>query len=559
MLVAAGVLLAGLFRDHVLGQFTSSLTAQLDRLAAVIEFDAEGRPRIDPAALGDPRWQRPYSGLYWQVDALPAAGPRAPARAVAAAESTDPAASAIPATSATSATPAAADAADAADPADPADPADAAPRTAVLRSRSLWDAELTAPPDAIADGAVHVHAVPGPGGAALWLVERSVRTDPADGRAWRLLVAADLRETQAAIRRFNGVLALGLAALLLLMAVGAWAQVAVGLAPLKTLRGALTALRDGRAPRLAGRFPAEVQPLVDDFNGVLDRHDALVTRARTQAGNLAHALKTPLAAMSQSAAMAARAVGPAAPAMTPAPATATARESPEASEVSEAPEASAAQVALSTLPSVVREQVARAQRQVDWHLARSRAAAAHGLPGVRAEVGPALAGLARVMGRIHAERGLALELEPVDPALAFAGEAQDLQEMAGNIIDNACKWAAHRVRVAARATRDGPRARLRIVVEDDGPGIGAQARSRALQRGVRLDESVPGSGLGLAIVQELAGLYEGSLHLDASPGGGLRVELDLPAVPDGRVHHPPGLALRSSSKAGGLGAGQRGG
>ena len=131
--------------------------------------------------------------------------------------------------------------------------------------------------------------------------------------------------------------------------------------------------------------------------------------------------------------------------------------------------------------------------------------------------------------------------------------------MAGNIIDNACKWAAHRVRVAARATRGGPRARLRIVVEDDGPGIGAQARSRALQRGVRLDETVPGSGLGLAIVQELAGLYEGSLHLDAAPGGGLRVELDLPAVPDARVHHLPGLALRSSSKAGELGAGQPGG
>jgi signal transduction histidine kinase len=189
-------------------------------------------------------------------------------------------------------------------------------------------------------------------------------------------------------------------------------------------------------------------------------------------------------------------------------------------------------------------------------VSRSRA---HGLPGVRAEVGPALAGLARVMERIHAERGLALELEPVDPALAFAGEAQDLHEMAGNIIDNACKWAAHRVRVAARATRDGPRARLRIVVEDDGPGIGAQARSRALERGVRLDESVPGSGLGLAIVQELAGLYEGSLHLDAASGGGLRVELDLPAVPDARVHHLPGLALRSSSRAGGLGAGQPGG
>ncbi|MFM1855266.1 MAG: Sensor protein PhoQ [Pseudomonadota bacterium] len=294
----------------------------------------------------------------------------------------------------------------------------------------------------------------------------------------------------------------------------------VGLAPLKTLRSALAALRDGRVARLEGRFPLEVQPLVDDFNGVLDRHDELVSRARTHAGNLAHALKTPLAAMSQSAAMAAGAVSRASPAA----------QGPD--------EPAQAQRALTALPSVVRDQVARAQRQVDWHLARARAraAAAHGVPGIRAEVGPTLAGLSRVMARVHAGRGLVLDVEPVEPALAFAGESQDLQEMAGNVIDNACKWARHRVRVSSQSVTGATRPRLRIVVDDDGPGIDAESRTRALQRGVRLDETVPGSGLGLAIVHELATLYEGRLGLEDAPGGGLRVVLELPAASASVVH-----------------------
>lgn len=511
VLGVAGVLLASLFRDHVLDQFSATLTAQLDRLAAVIEFDTEGRPQIDPATLGDPRWLRPYSGLYWQIDALPVHGPMAPQRLARPADAAPDARSGAAAGS-----PGQGDRA----------------IVAVLRSRSLWDTALAAPADAIADGTVHRHAVPGPAGSTLWLVERSVRADASGGRAWRLLVAADLRETQAAIARFNGALALGLAALLGLLTLGAWAQVAVGLAPLKALRGALAALRDGRVARLEGRFPQEVQPLVDDFNGVLDRHDELVARARTHAGNLAHALKTPLAVMSQSAAMAARAVP----------------NAPPATQAAQGPDDPAqTQRALTALPSVVRDQVARAQRQVDWHLARARAAAAHGVPGIRAEVGPALAGLSRVMARVHADRGLVLDLEPVEPGLAFAGESQDLQEMAGNVIDNACKWARQRVRVSSQAVTGETRPRLRIVVDDDGPGIDAESRSRALQRGVRLDETVPGSGLGLAIVQELATLYEGRLGLEDAPGGGLRVVLELPAAaaspraaraPD---HNPPAV------------------
>ncbi|MBN8508529.1 MAG: ATP-binding protein, partial [Burkholderiales bacterium] len=147
------------------------------------------------------------------------------------------------------------------------------------------------------------------------------------------------------------------------------------------------------------------------------------------------------------------------------------------------------------------------------------------------EVAPVVAGLLRVMQRVHAGRGLRIEQAPIAAGLAFAGEAQDLQEMLGNLLDNACKWARSTVHVAAEQVPAAPgAARLRLVVDDDGPGIAPAQRERALARGARLDESAPGSGLGLAIVHDRVGLYGGTMRLDAAPGGGLRVVLELPAA-----------------------------
>jgi signal transduction histidine kinase len=435
-------LLSGLFREHVTRQFVSMLTAELDQVTARFEVDAGGQPMLDATRLSDPRWSRPYSGLYWQIDDM------------------------------------------------------GAPRRAELRSRSLWDAELTAPIDTLADGEVHVHEVTGPGGTRLLMVERTVRMATSFAGAWRLLVAADLRETAAAVSRFNGVLAASLAVLLGLLMAAAAAQVAVGLAPLKALQRALTAVREGRLQRLDGRFPLEVQPLVDDFNGVLQRNAEVVARARTQAGNLAHAIKTPLAVMAQAAN--------------------AARAQPKAQE---------------SLPTLVAEQVEVARRHVNWHLARSRAAAAQGVPGVRAEVASTVEALVRVMSRVHAERGLRFDVAAMEPGLAFAGEAQDLQEMLGNLIDNACKWARTAVHIEAARTSGAKAARLHLVVEDDGPGISAEHRQQALVRGARLDEAAPGSGLGLAIVRELAELYGGEVLLTAGQAGGLRAELVLPITP----------------------------
>jgi signal transduction histidine kinase len=439
-LTLAGLLLTELFRDHVMRQFGHALTAQLDQVTARLEFDTGGQPQLDPAMLSDPRWSRPYSGLYWQIDR-----------------------------------------------------ADGAARRGVLRSRSLWDDVLTAPDDAPADGQVHVHELDGPDGARLMLMERIVAQDgPTPGR-WRLMVAADLAETTAAVSRFTGTLVASLGVLLVLLAAAAVAQVAVGLAPLRALERGLADIHEGRAQRLAAPFPSEVQPLGEEFNRVLDHNAEIVTRARTQAGNLAHALKTPLAVLSQAAEAAQRAPG-----------------------------------GNTELPALVREQVAMARRHVDWHLARARAAAAHGRAGARVAVAPAILGLIRVMERVHAERGVALRCDPMEPELSFAGEVQDLQEIVGNLLDNACKWAGHAVRVAGWSVHSPNGRRLHLVIEDDGPGIAPERRETVMARGARLDQSVPGSGLGLGIVRELVELYGGKLRLDAATPHGLRVTVELP-------------------------------
>ncbi len=433
-LVVSGVVLSALFREHVRQQFIDRMNADLEQVMARLEVDARGLPALDAARLSDPRWTRPHSGLYWQVDG---AGPQGVA--------------------------------------------------GLLRSRSLWDEQIDAPHDMPDNGEAHVHELVGHRGEALLLIERTLRAEGATV-PWRVMVVAEMGPLEQAVARFNTVLAWSLLVLLTLLAAGALLQVRVGLAPLERLRLALSDLRQGRTQRLEGRYPEEVQPLVDDLNGLLSRHAEGLQRARAQAGNLAHALKTPLTILAQGAAQAA------------------------ASSPNE----------LSTL---VADQVQVARRHIDWHLARSRAAAAQATVGLCTPLQPVVEGLVRVMRKVHAERGLTLAAD-IDAQLAFAGESQDLQEMLGNLLDNACKAARTQVRVSA--VRDGMA--LRIWVEDDGPGIPEGQVAHALLRGGRLDESTPGSGLGLAIVQELATLYGGTLALSQHPPSGLTAVLTLPAA-----------------------------
>ncbi|HEX5803560.1 MAG TPA: ATP-binding protein [Azospira sp.] len=445
-LAAAGWSLGQLFRDHVGEQFHATLVAHLDQLTAGFALDDSGQPSLTPPPA-DPRLGKPYSGLYWQIDRLAASG------------------------SGGDATP---------------------PLRGLLRSRSLWDEVLAVPADGLADGEIHRHRIAGPDGAMLGMVERRLRVAAAgDGSesAWRLIVAADERLWREPVSRFNGALWLALALLGLGLAIAVVVQVGVGLAPLRTLRAALGRIRSGTAARLDGAFPSEVMPLVEEFNSVLAQNAEVVERSRTQAGNLAHALKTPLSVLANAAA---------------------GRDD--------------------ELARLVAEQVEHARRQVDYHLARAQAAASR-VPGARTPLAPVVDGLARAMRRLHAGRELDLAIAPIAATLCFRGDAQDLQEMLGNLLDNACKWAQRRVEVTARD--DGRW--LLVAIDDDGCGLAAGQRAAVLRRGVRADERVPGSGLGLAIVVELAQLYDGRLTLGDSPLGGLRAELLLPAAGDGQA------------------------
>jgi signal transduction histidine kinase len=264
-------------------------------------------------------------------------------------------------------------------------------------------------------------------------------------------------------------------------------QVRRGLASFDELRARLSGVRDGRDQRLDGDYPSEVQPLVADLNALLADREQRVARALTKAGDLAHGLKTPLAVLVQHAERA-RAAG---------------------------------QVELA---AAIQQQVERMRRQVDYHLAQARASASGGNPGARSHLLTSADALARTMQSLHAERGLTIEV-PLSHEQFVRVQREDLEEMLGNLLDNACKWARSRVVVQSTA-RDGV---IELIVDDDGPGLDPALREAVLQRGVRADEAAPGSGLGLAIVRDLAELYGGTIALGESPAGGVRATLTLPS------------------------------
>jgi signal transduction histidine kinase len=266
-------------------------------------------------------------------------------------------------------------------------------------------------------------------------------------------------------------------------------QLRLGLSPFEGLRAQLQAVRDGRARGVAGVYPAEVQPLVDDLNALLEQRDQAIHRAQRQAADLAHGLKTPLAII--------------------------AHESTRA-----------ASAGSTEFPTVVDQEIGRMRRQIDYHLAHARAAASGGALGTRTSVRESVDGLVRALARLHAGRGIVIDAD-VPETLAVRCQREDLDEMLGNLLDNACKWARSRVVVAARAAD----ATTDIVVDDDGAGLDVSMRDAVLQRGVRADEAAPGTGLGLAIVRDLAELYGGSITLSRSELGGLRAALRLPHVP----------------------------
>jgi signal transduction histidine kinase len=265
------------------------------------------------------------------------------------------------------------------------------------------------------------------------------------------------------------------------------AQARIGLSSVKQLRARLSAVRDGHARRVEGAYPGEVQPLVNDLNALLDHRERIVSRAIAKAGDLAHGLKTPLAVLSH--------------------------ESDRAAAAGH-----------DELASIVAQQVERMRRQIDYHLAHARAAASGAAPGARCSVKASADGIARTLLRLHADRGVAIHVN-VPAQHAMRGQREDLDEILGNLLDNACAWARSRV-IVTSAADEGT---LVIDVDDDGPGLPPAMWETVLQRGVRADEAAPGSGFGLAIVRDLAELYGGSIALGRAPAGGLRARLQLPA------------------------------
>jgi signal transduction histidine kinase len=321
-------------------------------------------------------------------------------------------------------------------------------------------------------------------------VERPVDLG-ADGK-YQVSVAGDAAEIFDETRSFDFYLGGTFTALGIVLLLTTIFQVRYGLAPLKRISEAIADIRSGRAERLEGEFPVEIAPLARETNALIDANREIVERARTHVGNLAHAIKTPLSIILNEAS--------------------AHRADPMAGKVLEQ-------------AGVMRDQVAH-------HLERARIAARVTVIGTVTEVAPAIEALRRTMEKIHRDRGIVVEVK-ADARAKFRGERQDLEEMVGNLVDNACKWAASQVFIEVlveQPAEPGAGQKLRIVVDDDGQGLSEAERATVARRGQRLDESKPGSGLGLSIVVDLAALYGGNLSLGGAPTGGLRAELVLPGV-----------------------------
>ncbi|MCK9917817.1 sensor histidine kinase [Microbacteriaceae bacterium K1510] len=438
ILVITGIILSSLYRQGVERAFDRRLGVYLRTLVADLASPEDTSGKF-PQSLGEPLFELPLSGWYWQVTRL--------------------------------------------------DPG----KTDVRSSRSLWDGGLphlqdlgVAPgPDGSRQGYVS-----GPEEQRLRLVERNI--DLGDEGHYLVAVAGDAAEIADETRSFDQALIVTFVLLAVVLLLTTMFQVRFGLAPLKRITTGLTAIRAGTAERLGGNFPEEIAPLARETNALIEANKEIVERARTHVGNLAHALKTPLSVMVNEA---------------------NARPG-------------------DPLAQKVREQADIMRDQVTRHLERARLAARLTVVGSVTEVAPVVTALARTMEKIYRDKNLTIDVR-ADAEARFRGERHDLEEMIGNLVDNACKWASSRVSI--EVVRDEPdpasgQRLVRVVVDDDGRGLSPSEREQVAKRGRRLDETKPGSGLGLSIVVELAGLYRGALNLGSAPLGGLRAELVLPAA-----------------------------
>jgi len=432
LLVGGAFALDRVLTEAITRNFDAQLGYVLNAMIGTAEIGPDGEVRFS-RPLGDQRFLEPYSGLYWQV-------------------------------SATGHEP--------------------------FRSRSLWDRALRQTGDHQGQQ-LHVADSDEFDGEPLRILDREVRL-PGSATEWRFQVAASratLNDQIAVLRRTLvrsfAILGLGLIILAAL-------QATYGLWPLRSLRRAVAAVGSGRSARIDAQLPNEVRPLVEELNELLAHNERQAEEARRHAGNLAHALKTPLTVLMNEA----TANGP-------------------------------------ELAETVARTTSDMRRQVDHHLARARAVGRRANAQARSEVWPSLKAVERAMARMH--RHVTVDLAGDQKAVVHV-ERQDLDEILGNLVENAAKYGQGRVfvTVAREAPGEpGPRRTefVEILIEDDGPGIPAVERGRLFERGARLDTGKPGTGLGLAIVRDVIGIYGGAISLEESEDlGGLMVRVRLPAA-----------------------------
>ena len=436
LLLVAGVIISNIYRRTTEQAFDQRLDVYLRAIVADVATPGDDQ-RLEPGQLGEPQFELTLSGWYWEVTRLDADKPEFRA------------------------------------------------------SRSLFASQLPKLSQLGAQaglGGSRSGYATGPEGRRIRIVEREI--DIGDSGIYLVQVAATTEEVEAQIWRFYVSLALTFGFLAVALAGAAAMQVRFGLRPLRALQEEVSSIRKGERDRIEGRFSEDLAPLAGELNLLISSNREILERARTQVGNLAHALKTPLSVLLNDA------------------------------RTEDTP-----------LAEKVEEQARIMSDQVTWYLDRARAAARSNVIGAVTEVEPVIGALIRTFQKIYAGRGQVFAVE-VEAGLKFRGERQDFEEIIGNVLDNAGKWALGQVEIRAfRAadTGDG-RPCFEIVIDDDGPGLPQEARAQALARGRRLDETKPGSGLGLSIVTDLVAVHGGAIGLEDSPLGGLRVRLRLPGV-----------------------------
>lgn len=423
-----GYLFSIAFQEHVVDQTDQELTRIIDTMMGVTEIAVDGQIGFTRSVF-DPRFERAYSGWYWQIQ-----------------ES----------------------------------------ESSMLRSRSLWDETLSSDLSVDQFEPVIREAI-GPGGQNIRLMEMDVIL-PESEKRYRFSAATETKQMIESMQSFDQMLVTSLGFITLAIVVGVVVQLWFGLRPIREIGENLEDVRSGKSHHLKGDWPREIDPLAEEINALIHHNEQIVERARTHVGNLAHALKTPLSVIVNES---------------------------ESSKIG-------------SHGKTIARQASEMKSHIDHHLKRARVAA--GGRGNAIDVDEAVHAIIRTMKRIHSDKAIVFRTN-LEDGLKFEGIREDLVDLLGNVVDNACKWAKSEVAVSVKAAEAGPRGPfLQIIIEDDGKGVSAAELPQLFERGQRFDEHVPGTGLGLAIVRDVSEMYGGKVEAVVSTKlGGLKIILTLPA------------------------------